>query len=159
MANTTGLLDVTESGCTAISLVISSNTTIDGTYYTKHTITGTSQFGGVLINSDASNTSTSFSDSSISGHTITAGGQIIELMLVLLIVFQRLHQRLLSILMGQVIIFNFVNHDLKLQNDFTIETFVFTFKLLVDLYSKLEQVRTYRTICSSKETTGSVTLP
>ena len=76
LANTTGLLDMTESACTAVNLVITSNTTLDGPYFTKHTITGTSQFDGVLIHSDVANTSTTFTDSGIGAHTVTASGNI-----------------------------------------------------------------------------------
>ncbi len=76
LANTTGLLDMTESACTAVNLVVTANTTLDGPYFTKHTITGTSQFGGLLIHSDIANTSTTMTDSSITAQTITKGGTV-----------------------------------------------------------------------------------
>ena len=74
LANTTGLLDMTTSACTSVNLIVTSQTTLDGTYFSKHTITGTSRYGGLLIHSDVANTSTSFTDSSITGQTITAAG-------------------------------------------------------------------------------------
>ena len=76
LANTTGLLDMTGSACTAVNLVVTSNTTLDGPYFTKHSITGTSRFSGILVNSDASNTSTTMTDSGVDGHTITRNGNV-----------------------------------------------------------------------------------
>ena len=76
LANTTGLLDMTESACTAVNLVVTANTTLDGSYFAKHTITGTSQFDGVLIHSDVANTSTTFTDAGVGAHTVTASGNI-----------------------------------------------------------------------------------
>ena len=76
LANTTGLLDMTTSACTSVNLIVTSQTTLDGTYFSKHTITGTSRYGGLLIHSDVANTSTSFTDSSITGQTITAAGTV-----------------------------------------------------------------------------------
>ena len=76
LANTTGLLDMTTSACTSVNLIVTSQTTLDGTYFSKHTITGTSRYGGLLIHSDVANTSTSFVDSSITGQTITAAGTV-----------------------------------------------------------------------------------
>ena len=76
LANTTGLLDMTTSACTSVNLIVTAQTTLDGTYFSKHTITGTSQYGGLLIHSDVANTSTSFVDSSITGQTITAAGTV-----------------------------------------------------------------------------------
>ena len=164
VANTTGLLDVTESGCTAISLVISSNTTLDGTYYTKHTITGTSQFGGVLINSDASNTSTSFSDSSISGHTITAGGHVNHRTNVgTPYSFPKVTAETSIYFDGTGDYLQLpVNHDLKLQNDdFTMETFVYlpSVAASVEVFIANWEASggTDRAFVLQKETTGAVT--
>jgi len=72
LANTTHALDLTKSACTTVNLIITANTTLDGTYYSKHTIIGSSVFPGLQIISDTTNTSTTFTDSSISSHTITA---------------------------------------------------------------------------------------
>ena len=76
LANPTGLHDMTESACTAVNLVITANTTLDGTYFAKHTIAGTSRYGGLLIHSDIANTSTTMADSSITAQTITKGGTV-----------------------------------------------------------------------------------
>ena len=163
IANTTGLVDITESGCTAVPLVIISETTLDGTYYTKHTITGTSQFGGVLINSDASNTSTSFSDSSISGHTITVGGHVNHRTNVgTPYSFPKVTAETSIYFDGTGDYLQLpVAHDLKLQNDdFTIETFVY----LPSVASSVENIianwegsgGTDRAFVLQKETTGAV---
>ena len=76
LANTTGLLDMTTSACTAVNLIVTAGATLDGPYFTKHTIAGTSRFGGLLIHSDIANTSTTMADSSITAQTITKGGTV-----------------------------------------------------------------------------------
>ena len=60
LANTTHALDLTKSACTTVNLIITANTTLDGTYYSKHTIIGSSVFPGLQIISDTTNTSTTF---------------------------------------------------------------------------------------------------
>ena len=62
LANTTHALDLTKSACTTVNLIITANTTLDGTYYSKHTIIGSSVFPGLQIISDTTNTSTTFTD-------------------------------------------------------------------------------------------------